>query len=646
EHYNFLAIDDKLGPILLSVKSETVASHEHWRLILRLKTGTSHELVPVSCLSNVTNGTSSGPQSNGSSRDSAPCPARMAKLLNEDLTTEKFSPVVFPKASDLIVAYDEHVLVSTYKFGVVLQKPGQATEEELFSNRSSESLDTFLEILGDRIRLRGHEGYRGGLDTLHGQTGEESIYYVFQNREIMFHVSHLLPYMESDPQQLQRKRHIGNDIVAVIFQEENTPFSPDMIASHFLHAFICVEIIDADGPDMKYKVNVTARDDVPFFGPPLPNPPIFSPGPEFREFLLTKLINAESACYKADKFSKLEMRTRASLLSSLVDEVRRKSGEFLGSVMPGMDCGSNGGSSGNSTSAGSRFMETVRKALSSAKSSSSTTKAMASDSNSLNQTASSSSTPAASSILTNGHGLHRTGTTGSNGIFGGESGINGHSTNGSTSSACNSNNSSMKFRHSHHSSVSGSPVVDGSSSSSTVQSYRNGDSTVISSVSGHLKRAPSPASSPDTPPHCSASIRISESDDSSLNSEELEGSANSHHHHFHHKGICGKPFKSSNEDSDTGLESMSSAGTPNKRSCSLCLEDETNARAKDNLKDEINKLKQDKLDLLRQNVACQREIKKLKERELQLQSDLSTASKEIMRLRSLLKEYGSEGSIV
>lgn len=57
----------------------------------------------------------------------------------------------------------------------------------------------------------------------------------------------------------------------------------------------------------RYKVNVTARDDVPFFGPPLPNPPIFSPGPEFREFLLTKLINAETACYKADKFSRLEV---------------------------------------------------------------------------------------------------------------------------------------------------------------------------------------------------------------------------------------------------------------------------------------------------------------------------------------------------
>jgi RAP1 GTPase activating protein 1 len=64
DHYNFCASDEKLGPILLSVKAETVAGHEHWRLILRLNTGTSHELVPVSCLSG----------------SNSPCPARMAKV--------------------------------------------------------------------------------------------------------------------------------------------------------------------------------------------------------------------------------------------------------------------------------------------------------------------------------------------------------------------------------------------------------------------------------------------------------------------------------------------------------------------------------------------------------------------------------------
>ena len=54
---------------------------------------------------------------------------------------------------------------------------------------------------------------------------------------------------------MQRKRHIGNDIVAVVFQEENTPFVPDMIASNFLHAYIVVQVENACGLDVTYKVS-------------------------------------------------------------------------------------------------------------------------------------------------------------------------------------------------------------------------------------------------------------------------------------------------------------------------------------------------------------------------------------------------------
>ena len=42
-------------------------------------------------------------------------------------------------------------------------------------------------------------------------------------------------------EQLQRKRHIGNDIVCVVFLEAgDTNFSPACIKSHFLHTFIVV----------------------------------------------------------------------------------------------------------------------------------------------------------------------------------------------------------------------------------------------------------------------------------------------------------------------------------------------------------------------------------------------------------------------
>lgn len=97
----------------------------------------------------------------------------------------------------------------------------------------------------------------------------------------------------------------GNDIVAIVFQEENTPFCPDMIASHFLHVFI---VVQPTGNKEEYKVCVTARDDVPDFGPALPSPCIFRKGSEFKDFLLAKLMNAETAAYKAEKFAKLEVR--------------------------------------------------------------------------------------------------------------------------------------------------------------------------------------------------------------------------------------------------------------------------------------------------------------------------------------------------
>ena len=56
--------------------------------------------------------------------------------------------------------------------------------------------------------------------------------------------------------QLQRKRHIGNDIVAIVFQDEETPFVPNMITSHFLHAYIIVQPIDPCTENCRYKVSI------------------------------------------------------------------------------------------------------------------------------------------------------------------------------------------------------------------------------------------------------------------------------------------------------------------------------------------------------------------------------------------------------
>jgi Rap/ran-GAP len=68
---------------------------------------------------------------------------------------------------------------------------------------------------------QGWPKFRGGLDVKSNMTGTESLYSILNNFEIMFHVSTMLPYYPDDPQKLERKRHLGNDVVVIIFTESD-----------------------------------------------------------------------------------------------------------------------------------------------------------------------------------------------------------------------------------------------------------------------------------------------------------------------------------------------------------------------------------------------------------------------------------------
>lgn len=61
---------------------------------------------------------------------------------------------------------------------------------------------------------------------------------------MMFHVSTLLPHSEMDVQQVEKKRHIGNDIVIIVFQDEGSePFDPACISSEYVHCIVVVRLV-------------------------------------------------------------------------------------------------------------------------------------------------------------------------------------------------------------------------------------------------------------------------------------------------------------------------------------------------------------------------------------------------------------------
>ncbi|KAF9936253.1 Rap/ran-GAP protein [Mortierella alpina] len=222
-----------------------------------------------------------------------------------------------------LATFDETMLRFNYKFGVLLVLPGQTREEDWFSNQmeSSTNFQAFLEhgVLGQKVALKGSPLCIIPLNRLVGEAGEYSYYDTWgEGFEIMYHVSTLLPYNTADRQQIQRKRHIGNDIVCIVFVDGDQPFVPNAIKSQFLHIFVVIRQIELSDGINGYSVAIACDEQVPDFGPPLPEPPVFKTPQELRAFLLCKMINGENAAYKAPRLIKPHQRARSGMLDNLV----------------------------------------------------------------------------------------------------------------------------------------------------------------------------------------------------------------------------------------------------------------------------------------------------------------------------------------
>ncbi|XP_010611887.1 GTPase-activating Rap/Ran-GAP domain-like protein 3 isoform X2 [Fukomys damarensis] len=304
-HQNYIGNDAERSPFFLSVTLSDQNNQRvpQYRAILWRKTGTQKICLPYS-----------------------PTKTLSVKSILSAMNLDKFEKgpreIFHPEIQKDLLVLEEQEGSVNFKFGVLFAKDGQLTDDEMFSNEiGSEAFQKLLNLLGDTITLKGWTGYRGGLDTKNDTTGIHSVYTVYQGHEIMFHVSTMLPYSKENKQQVERKRHIGNDIVTIVFQEgeESSPaFKPSMIRSHFTHIFALVRY---DRQNDNYRLKIFSEESVPLFGPPLPSPPVFTDHEEFRDFLLVKLINGEKATLETPTFAQKRRRTLDMLIRSLYQDL-------------------------------------------------------------------------------------------------------------------------------------------------------------------------------------------------------------------------------------------------------------------------------------------------------------------------------------
>ncbi|KAM9587644.1 signal-induced proliferation-associated 1-like protein 3 isoform 7-T11 [Morphnus guianensis] len=319
EHSNYFGVDEKLGPVAVSIKREKLEDHKdhgpqyQYRIIFR-----TSELVTLrgSILEDATptatkHGTVRG----------LPLKDALEYVIPELNIHCLRLAVNTPKVTEQLLKLDEQGLCRRHKVGILYCKAGQSSEEEMYNNEDAgPPFEEFLSLLGEKVCLKAFSKYAAQLDTKTDSTGTHSLYTTYQDYEIMFHVSTMLPYTPNNRQQLLRKRHIGNDIVTIIFQEPGAlPFTPQNIRSHFQHVFIIVRAHNPCTDNVCYSVAVTRSKDVPPFGPPIPNGVTFRKSDVFRDFLLAKVINAENAAHKSDKFHTMATRTRQEYLKDLAE---------------------------------------------------------------------------------------------------------------------------------------------------------------------------------------------------------------------------------------------------------------------------------------------------------------------------------------
>ncbi|KAJ6227201.1 gtpase-activating rap/ran-gap domain-like protein [Anaeramoeba flamelloides] len=177
----------------------------------------------------------------------------IVKAFDECLEESTVVSCLNEKEGNEILTMENTSNIKQFKFGVIYVSEGQTQETDFLSNqKGSSEWNEFLDLLGEHINLLGWEGYSGGLNTKRDRSGKQSVFTKWKDFDIMLHVSTLLPYSEKDPQQLVKKKHIGNDVVVIIFIDGKGKYNPESLKSRQNHILIAVQPLKNEN-ETKYR---------------------------------------------------------------------------------------------------------------------------------------------------------------------------------------------------------------------------------------------------------------------------------------------------------------------------------------------------------------------------------------------------------
>lgn len=175
-------------------------------------------------------------------KDVAILPSFFALQMSPYPTPSTIRPAHDQKQLDRLFSnLDRMPVIDTHKVGIMYVAPGQTEETEILRNsHGSPAYTRFLEGLGRLIDLRGQvDVYAGGLDP--GEDGEYAYAWWDDIGQILYHAATMMPNKAHDPQCNDKKRHIGNDYVRIVWNDSGAVYRFDTLSTQFQFVNIIIE---------------------------------------------------------------------------------------------------------------------------------------------------------------------------------------------------------------------------------------------------------------------------------------------------------------------------------------------------------------------------------------------------------------------
>ncbi|XP_035027265.1 tuberin isoform X1 [Hippoglossus stenolepis] len=164
---------------------------------------------------------------------------------------EANKPLLLPKTQVIdraVKVLDQMPPYDTHKIGVVFVGAGQVNNEvSILSNEyGSNRYAAFLTGLGKLIHLKDCDPdqiFLGGLDQ-YGDDGEFTYCWHDDIMQAIFHIATLMPNRESDKGCCNKKRHIGNDFVMVVYNDSGEDYKLGTIKGQFNFVEVIIKPLD------------------------------------------------------------------------------------------------------------------------------------------------------------------------------------------------------------------------------------------------------------------------------------------------------------------------------------------------------------------------------------------------------------------